>query len=219
MSKSDQRIIVVKRELLFGQDYFEGFRIGEEVDYESRIATGYKVMRRGSTEEPENHPEGNAELNTQFKQPIGYSILINPKLKRVFAYHRSSVDLEYAERRLQGKWSWGFGGHIELSDAGNRNFIRQSALRELKEEVRINGLIEKVDVLGYLNYDSDFIGKVHFGILYLFSTNSDEVMPLDSEISKVVFCSLGELEKLCSSQDVKVEEWSKLSLEPLRKIL
>ena len=219
MGNPNQRIIAVKREILFGQDYFEGFRIGGEVDYESRIVAGYEVMRRGSTEEPENHPEGNAELSAQFKQPIGYSILINPKLKRVFAYQRSSVDLEYAERRLQGKWSWGFGGHIEPRDTKNRNFIRQSTLRELKEEVRINGLIEKVEVLGYLNYDSDSIGKVHFGILYLFSTNSDEVMPLDSEISKVVFCSLEELEKLCFSQDVKVEEWSRISLGPLRKIL
>ena len=124
MGDPNQKIIVVERNLLFGDDYFEGFKPTEEVDYESRILQNYTVMRRGSTEEPEDHSEGNAELNLGFKQPIGYTLIFNSELGKVFAYQRSSKDHEYDEKRLQGKWSWGFGGHIEPLDSSNENPIR-----------------------------------------------------------------------------------------------
>ena len=122
MGNPNQRIIVVNTKTLFGNNYFEGFRPAEEFDYESKILSNYQIMRRGSVAEPKNHPEGNAERNTEFKQPIGYTMIVNPQFKKVFAYQRSSKDSEYKEKRLQGKWSWGLGGHIEPFDAENGNF-------------------------------------------------------------------------------------------------
>lgn len=229
MGKEEQRIIAVKKDVLFSADYFEGFRSVEGIDYESRILKNMQIVRRGSTDESANHPGGNAELNPQLKQPVGYTIVANVSEGKVFAYQRASKAEDYSEKRLQGKWSWGFGGHIEPFDAEDGNPIRNSMLREVtKEELRIMGDVKGFKVLGYVNEDAQHyddtkqgrisIGRVHFGVLYLLDTNATQVMP-NKESTIVVAKTLSELEELCSSPGVEVEGWSKIALEALRKIL
>lgn len=219
MSKSDQKIVVVNNDYLFGKErseYFQGFRLKEEVDYENRILNNLEIMRRGSDKEPKDHKEGNAELNFDFKQPIGYMMVVNPDTKKVFAFQRSSKDKHYGESRLQGKWSWGVGGHIEPIDTKYGNPIVESRLRELEEEVYINGKIKSVNVLGYINDDMDSVGKVHFGILYLIEINGN-VSPKDNEMARGEMLSINELEEICSSDKVEVENWSRIALDALKK--
>lgn len=206
MSKYDQQIFVVEKEILFGNDFFVGFRLHREVDYESRIITNLKSMRRGDAEEDPSH-----------KQPISYILIVNPNSKTVFAYQRSSEDEKYAEKRLQGKWSWGVGGHIEARDIVD-NPIRESMLREIKEEVEFKGkILDEPEVLGYIYHDHG-VHKVHFGILYLLKTNG-EVVPKDPEIAHGRLRTLNELEKICASPNCEVEGWSKTALIPLIKYL
>ena len=220
MSKENQQIIVVERDILFGDEYFEGFRSAEEVDYESRILSNLEIMRRGSTKEPADHPEGNAELDFTYKQPIGYVAVVNPLLKKVFSYLRSSKDEEYEEKRLQGSWSWGFGGHIEPSDTRNGNLIRESVLKwVLRRELEIPERVSDLQILGYLNDDSNEVGKVHFGILYLLNTDAPDAGMRDLEVERVELRTLAGLEELCASPDCNVEHWSRIALEPLRKLL
>ena len=217
MSKSDMQILVVEKNALFGSNgeyFFEGFRPHHELDYESRILANLESMRRGSVDEDANHPEGNAERNSGYKQPIGYMLIVNPNTKKVFAYQRSSDNEKYMEKRLQGKWSWGVGGHIEAQDTKG-NPIQESTLRELKEEVEFKGeILGEPKVLGYIYHDFD-VHKVHFGILYLIETN-EEVEPRDPEISHGKFMDLNELEKICFSNNCEVEEWSKTAIKPLK---
>ena len=247
MSKEDMEIIVVEKEILFGKEYFEGFKPQYHVDFESRILSNLKSMRRGDAEKDPSH-----------KQPIGYALIINPKTKEVFAYQRSSKDKNYGEKRLQGKWSWGVGGHIEpfdvkianaenhtlkhvdecnlehpkipskprlksrgkiqgFFDSENGNPIRESMLREvIEEELELIGEIKSSSVLGYVNDDSNDVGKVHFGILYLIEFEG-QVKPRDSEIAHGRLMSINELEKICSSPDKDVETWSEIALGPLKK--
>lgn len=200
---NDKLIMVVKREILFGDNYFEGYRAQDEIDYESRILKNFKYMKRWIVE---NDPA--------YKQPVSYSVIVNPILKKVFAYQRSTHDARYPEKRLQGKWSWGVGGHIEKLDVGNP--IHKSMLRELKEEVKISGSINP-RILGYINNDSDDVGKVHFGILYIVETNSKSIEPKDPEISNGEFKKIEELEKICTAHPV--EEWSRICLNPLKSYL
>lgn len=204
MDKNEKQIIVVENKILFGGDYFQGFRPGTEIDYESRILSNIKIMKRGLAEKDSYH-----------KQPIGYIIVINPKTKQVFAYQRAS-EIKLVEERLQGKWSWGVGGHIEPLDINNKNLIRESMLRELSEEI---GLETKnyPKILGYINDDNDDVGKVHFGLLYVLET-SENIKPKDGEMASGRFVSLGELEKICSSPDSQVEAWSKIAMGPLKKL-
>lgn len=205
--KTEKIIMVVQRDILFGKDYFEGFKNPNEVDYESRILQNFKWMKKNVAEHDPTH-----------KQPVGYSMIVNPDLKQVFAYQRSSEDAEYTEKRLQGKWSWGVGGHIERFDNLNRNPIHASMMRELEEEVETNDSA-KPKLLGYINYDSDNVGEVHFGILYLVETHSKIIRPKDPEIDSGQLRSVEELQNICSAPKFIVEEWSRISLEPLKEYL
>ena len=84
MGKYDEPILVVTRDSLFGrnnENYFEGFQPANEFDFESRILKRKKYMVRKY-----------AERDARFKQPIGYSIIVNPLTAQVFAYQRASND-------------------------------------------------------------------------------------------------------------------------------
>jgi len=211
--KNNQMIMVVKRELIFEKDYFQGFKLASEINYEQRILQNYLYMRRGDIEQ-----------DSRYKQPIAYCAIVNPTLRKVFVYQRSSKDHEYVEKRLQGKWSCGIGGHIERTDTANasENQIYASLKREvLKEEAKFIGCdgdpIKNIRVLGYINYDGDDVGKVHFGLLYIIETDATEIKPLDSEIAHGEFRTINELEEICFSKDYVVEDWTKIALEPLKE--
>jgi len=199
----DKEIMVVPKNVLFGDNYFSGFMERDAVNYEERILSNFLYMKRNDAE---NSPE--------YKQPVGYALIINPKTKKIFVYQRAK-DKNYNEKRLQGNWSWGLGGHIERVDDA-KNPIHSSMLRELEEEVYIDGDIN-LKVLGYINDDSNSVGKVHFGVLYLIETNSD-VTPKDAEIASGRFMDINELEKICSSNQA-VDGWSKISFGPLKEYL
>ncbi len=213
MGDPNQQIIVVEKNILFEGNYFQGFRQHHEFDYEKRILDNIKIMRRGSTNEPLDHPHGNAELDDTHKQPIGYMIIVNPYTKSVFAFERSKE----SDSRLKGKWSWGVGGHIEPFDMNHttNNPLTESRLRELKEEVVIEGNIKNIYPLGYINDDNDEVGKVHFGILYLIEIDGSARAGCE-EMKKAEMVSVSTLESLCKSDGVIVESWSEIALSPLK---
>ena len=203
--KYNMFIMVTEGGQLFYEDRFQGFKPANEVDYVSRILGNYKFAKRGPIETDFEH-----------KQPIGYAMIVNPSLKKIFAYQRSQSG---GEKRLHDKWSWGIGGHIERIEEQHENPIEASLMRELNEEIKMNGRIKKIEVLGYLNDDSDEVGKVHFGILYVIETDSTEIKPGDPEIKVGELKSINELEKICASTEFVVEEWSKIALGPLKRYL
>src|SRR3989344_5938729 len=111
MGKEDEVVMVVPRGLLFKEESFQGFRPQSEnsqIDYEARIIQYHAFMKRGSSQG--NDPQF-AEQNPDYKQPIPYILLVSTAGK-IFAYRRSKQDKDYHEKRLQGKWSWGVGGHV-----------------------------------------------------------------------------------------------------------
>ena len=208
MNKNEKLIMVIEREKLFGNDYFEGFKPNGEINYESRILANFTFKKRGLVEK-----------DPSYKQPIAYCVIVNPVLKKVFAYQRSAQDARYSEKRLQGKWSVGLGGHIEKFESHNRNPIYASMLRELSEEVEGLGGSIKPRVLGYINDDSDDVGKVHFGILYIVET-ADEIKPKDAEIREGRLREMEELEKMLASSAVfRFEEWSRIAFAAAKRHL
>lgn len=204
MDKNEKIIMAIKREDLFKKDYFEGFKSASEVNFYERLLKDRKLMRRGD-----------AEKDPNYKQPIAYTLIVSPSGK-IFAYQRSKKDKEYGEKRLQGKWSWGIGGHIDEVDMQNDNPINASLMRELKEEVGIANA--NVSLNGYINYDTDSVGQVHFGLLYIAKINSENISPKDPEIAQGRLHAIGELERICSS-GADVETWSRIALDPLRNYL
>lgn len=199
-------IMVVKKEILFGDDYFEGFVPINKTDYHSRILKNFEWMERNE-----------AEGNSLYKQPIAYTVIVNPKMKQVFIYKRSSKDVAYSEKRLQGNYSWGLGGHIEKLDVGNEDPIITSRLRELKEEVEIKGRVV-INPLGFINNDTNNVGKVHFGILYIIKTDATVIESKDPEIESGALMPLEEIDKIFLSK-FPVDEWSRIAFDPLKSYL
>jgi len=184
---------------------FEGFQPHTSFDYETHILNNQSYGRRG-----------NLEVDPTHKQPIPYVMVVNPRTKKVYAYQRSSAEEHAHESRLHGKWSWGVGGHVEQIDQTHKNPIRVCLEREvLREEVTIRGSVQNISVLGYVN-NSDPVGLVHFGILYVLETDADDVSPLDAEMKQGSMVPFSELDSICASPDCEVEAWSRIALEPLR---
>lgn len=203
--KYNELIMAVKRNDLFDGDDFQGFKSAEDVDFQERILDNYSYVKRGEAEEDE-----------KLKQPIGYLVLVDED-DRIFAYQRALKDDDYTEKRLQGRWSWGVGGHVDKEDEGD-NPIRKSMLRELGEEIEVDGEINDISVLGYINDDSDSVGRVHFGILYMVQI-SGPVEANDDEVTNEGLRSISELKEVIDDESVEVEEWSKIALKLLEEIL
>lgn len=188
--------LVVPRDILFGENHFQGFVPATEKDFLQTILKNYNYHLRG--DELEN--------NYQLQQIIPYIWIVNRQEKKVFAYRRAP-NKNYTEKRLRNKWSCGLGGHIERQD--KENPIISAALRELSEEVKIKNY-SQLKIVGYLNDDSNEVGKVHFGVVVITET-THSVEKGDDEMAECKLLTIKEFESLLSNQDVDIETWTKLS--------
>ena len=189
--------LVVKRDVLFENKYFQGFLPFDEHDYISKVLENYEYHIRG--DELEN--------NSSLQQIIHYDWIVDKKEKKVFAYQRASGKKNYSETRLMNKISCGIGGHIDKEDSSNP--IEKAMMRELMEEV-VMKKYPKPKIVGFLNDDSDSVGKVHFGIVAVAETNGD-VSKGDNEMKTGRFYSIGELESIFSDTNYEVESWTRIS--------
>ncbi len=193
----DDEIMVVRRDVLFKDKSFQGIVDADFYDYIDVILNNFTFKIRRL-----------AEQDYELKQPIAYGIIVNEK-GDIYAYKRAHQG--YNESRLRGKWSIGLGGHIEKYDL-NDNPILTSLMRELDEEVKLNAPIDDFKVIAYINDDSNDVGRVHFGIVYLLKTKATEAKPNDQE-SKVGFFI--PFEKLNELQEL--ESWSELAFKFLKE--
>lgn len=189
--------LIVKRDFLFKDKYFEGFLPVNEYDFIPIILENFEYHLRG--EELEN--------NSALQQIIPYVWIIKPKEKRVFAYKRASGKQNYQETRLMNKVSCGVGGHIDREDSDDP--IQRAMMRELMEEVSIVKYPQP-KVIGYLNDDSDSVGKVHFGVVAIAETTED-VKKKDNEMVHGQFYSIEKLEAILSNPKNDVEKWTRFS--------
>jgi predicted NUDIX family phosphoesterase len=206
MGKEDMQIMVVPTNLLFQDKHFIGFSPKQRYDYENVILQNHVFKRRGDM-----------EIDPSFQQPIPYILLYNPRTKKVFGFQRSNDKNHAHESRLHGKWSWGVGGHIDHNEAdSSSNPIHDALLREIKEEVYIDGEI-KFEVLGYINVEESEVSKVHFGVLYLGLTNAESIQPKDQELANGKYLTIEELDNIVLSKETDVEEWSIVALKALKE--
>lgn len=97
------------------------------------------------------------ENDFSLKQIIPYIIFIKDGM--LFTMRRLDKG---GEARLHNKQSIGIGGHINHEDAEP---ISDGLSREFHEEVLYEGTFQP-RLLGFINDDSDSVGKVHFGLAY-----------------------------------------------------
>lgn len=203
MSKFDEQIIVVSRELLFNNEKnaFNGFLSKNDGQGEEIFNTfkNYEVKRRGDMEE-----------DPSYKQLISYCLLENEN-DEILVYQRLSGG---GEERLHGQSSVGVGGHMNNvvgADSINE-VLRVNAQRELNEEVGLSeDRSQNIEYIGFINDDTNAVGKVHIGVVFKIKVKSSDVEVRETDTLKINWVSQGEINDLNH-----FESWSALILKDLK---
>jgi len=120
-------------------------------------------------------PRRELELDPEWKQPIPYAIALYSAEgeRQLFWMDRLAGG---SDRRLHGRASFGVGGHVGADDGG----ILAALEREWSEEVETAAL-PRFTPLGLLNDDSDEVGRVHLGVVFLAELFSPEIAVRERE--------------------------------------
>lgn len=111
------------------------------------------------------HSRYDCETDGDVLQVIPYVLLFDQS-KRVFTYIRAANIRDYGDKRLFGKHSFGFGGHIVRDDGPN--YIAGCLEREvMREEVKIEGTHSPPKMVGTLMAYDTPVDRVHFGLIYV----------------------------------------------------
>lgn len=162
-----------------------------------------------------------AEQDESFLQIIPYFSLVSCRhdsngeyiqANRICSYRRSKLA---SEKRLHGKKSIGFGGHINPCDGSTlTEAIANCMFRELHEEVIIgNGLFLFPHMIGMIYDKSTPVGRVHLGVYFIIPVIETAIVTaLDNEISELSFRSIDDMQKEVTESPDSFEAWSNIVL-------
>lgn len=191
---TDEKILVVKKNILFAYQIINGLKPIDFDRYQKLIQKHKKFLWRSKVEQDSN-----------YKQIIPYLVFTHDK--KFFIMRRKS---NASETRLQNKFSLGIGGHIKKEDIKRANIINW-AEREFKEEVKYKGSYA-IKPLGILNDESDAVGQVHTGFVFLLEGSTPNIQIRD-EHKEGMLISLDE----CLTLYNQMENWSKIVVRYLKE--
>lgn len=189
----DELILVVKRTSLFPHGAWQGLQ-----------AVDYHRYAQLITEKKEFLPRSLMETDPTYKQIIPY--LIFTYQHRFFLMQRQA---KASETRLQNKYSFGIGGHLREEDMKDKDIINW-AQREFHEEVDYYGSCT-IESLGIINDDSNPVGQVHVGFVFLLHGTSPAIR-VKEELKSGALLTLEE----CAAFYDQMEGWSQLVFNVLR---
>ena len=138
------------------------------------------------------------EEDLAFKQVIPY--IIFQANNKIFVMQRQD---KASEQRLKNKFSIGIGGHIRISDVHSDSII-DWARREFHEEVIFNDHFD-AKIIGLVNDESTFVGKVHIGIVILMVSQSENIK-IRSELKSGQLVAIEDLYQYVDG----MENWSQI---------
>lgn len=152
-------------------------------------------------------PRPEAEQDPSYRQVIPYVTLVRGS--EVFSTRRLKGG---GEQRLHGLISLGVGGHINPdADGDGEDVLMRGLEREIREEVSIEGLdMGSLRFLGFINDDSNEVGKVHLGLCCTLDV-SGEVSVRETEKLLGRWLKKADLPTLAE----EMETWSSLILKEL----
>lgn len=174
-----------------------------------------EALLRCKTYRNRHTPNGNdpdVEHDDRWKQLIPYIVCVNSK-GQILAYNRGRKG---GEKRLASKWAIGFGGHVNDQD---ETFLL-GVIREIREELQVGpiglfgtpcdngGWNPLQGPIGFINDDSDDVGRHHLGVVYIL--RADEVVPMENP--EFMWVRDAELLSECEV----VESWARLALPMVR---
>lgn len=195
VSKQEEQILVVKRKDLFAN----------KAAWSGLKQVNFDVYLEIINEKKEFLPRGLMETDPTYKQIIPYLVF-----KHCDTYFLMQREDNATEKRLQNKYSLGIGGHIRKEDLTEQS-IFDWAQREFHEEVAYDGNLI-IKPLGILNDDSNAVGQVHIGFVFLLEGEHSNIS-VKSELKSGELTTLTEM-KLYFTQ---MESWSQIVFEFLSK--
>ena len=188
LTTHDEEILVVPRSSLFqGHSPWHGLK-----------KTSLEDFQRFIEEHKEFHPRSAMEADPMYKQIIPYLVF-----KHATTFFLMQRTPHGNEQRLKSKYSLGIGGHIRKEDLAKKSII-DWAQREFQEEVDYQGTYT-VTTLGLLNDDSNPVGEVHLGCVFIIEGDSSSIK-IKSELQSGVLLTLAE----CKAFYPLMEGWSQM---------
>jgi predicted NUDIX family phosphoesterase len=158
-----EKIIVLKE-----KDLFKNVSQSENFFFHSRKKIIKNILSFGKEYEKEL-----AENDLNYKQIVSYMIF-SYKTKLFLMQRKKTTNI------LSLKYSLGIGGHLRRDDI--KKNIGQWGDRELQEEVKLeSGFRSKL--VGFINDNSNEIGKKHFGLVYLIDGKSSQISIISEMLS------------------------------------
>ena len=188
---SDEQILVVSTQRLyasFGQ--WNGIKNVDERTFATFVVQEGLFVARAP-----------AEQDPLLKQIIPYLVFQHDGA--LFLMRRTSKS---REQRLHDRYTLGIGGHIRQEDIKNHDIFAW-ADREFHEEICYEGSFT-TRLLGVINDDSDEVGTVHVGCVYLLMGGSSAIAIRD----ELAWGALTPLNECIVFRD-RMESWSRLVLD------
>ena len=133
---------------------------------------------------------------------------------RVLHYVRGK---KAGEQRLVAKGSIGIGGHMNDGDEGlfalDRAAYDAAVQREVGEELKISTAYRNRAV-ALLNDDSNEVGRVHLGVVHIFTLDRADVRKGEAMITELQFL---DREQLAAKREA-METWSQICLDGLDRL-
>lgn len=195
MNKMDVKVLAIKREKLFSNGTWEGFKTDEDLnEVINLIESEGEYIRRGDLEEDES-----------YKQIIAQIVLV---VGNKLFLHR--IPSSGSESRLQDMWPIFLGGHVDYGDES----ISKAMEREFREEIDYQGKIIKKEFAGLVNLEDNPVNRVHTGLVWVFKGDSENFKDnQDDGIAEGKFVTWGEADKMRENMTY----WSKEAFPMLKE--
>ena len=192
-----ERVLVLSREQVPGGCDFTGIRPADQAALDQlrdAVAAHGRYLERAI-----------AEVNPAFKQVIPYVVLRRPG--EIFLMERTEAG---GDPRLHRKATIGVGGHLNPID-GTDDPLGAGLRREWSEEL-IADWQPEFRLLGLLNDDSNPVGSVHLGVVFVVDASGREVTVREQDKLTGRWADGDELR---GSME-RLETWSRLVAEDLQ---
>ena len=203
MNAPNENVLVVRRSLFDLLGSFQGlnFETGKYLDVFLSRGNNFFLPR----------PE--AENNPAYKQIIPYALIAFGN--SVVYYVRGK---KAGEQRLVAKGSIGIGGHMNEGDeslfALDEQAYRVGVEREVNEEIKIHTQFDD-RIVALLNDDTTDVGRVHLGVVHVFTLAEPKVEKREAMITGLTFLTKEEL----VARRESLETWSQICVDSLERLL
>ena len=203
MNAPDENVLVVRRSLFDQLGSFQGLNFEPGKYLDAFLSRGNNFFL----------PRPEAENNPAYKQIIPYALIAFGN--SVVYYVRGK---KAGEQRLVAKGSIGIGGHMNEGDeslfALDEQAYRVGVEREVNEEIKIHTQFDD-RIVALLNDDTTDVGRVHLGVVHVFTLAEPKVEKREAMITGLTFLTKEEL----VARRESLEAWSQICVDSLDQLL